>query len=130
MYTVLFIAAVLVGLTILFVRSKHERRKQQDVVESYVADIFASQTYRPEVSAGFTYGIPSYTLKFKSDKEKEHAINNGLTGQFVNKIQKLCGDLRPRGEAFDAERAVVIYSLEDEKRWAQEAAAYRNGEGK
>lgn len=125
MYMTLFIVAILVvGLTTLVARSKYERRKAQAIVESYVADIFSSQTYLPEVRAGYTYGIPSYSLKFTSDREKEHAITNGLTKQFENKIQKLYGSLRPREEAFDAKEAVAIYSIEDEKRWAE--AAYRN----
>ena len=126
MYIALFIAAVVLGLTILIVRSKHERQKQQDTVESFVANIFSEQTYRPEVSAGFTYGTPSFTLKFKTDEEKQHAITNGLTKQFLNNIQELYSHLRSREEAFNAELAVTVYSAEDEQRWAKEGAAYRN----
>ena len=126
MYTALFIAVVVVSLAILIVRSKLQRRKQQVTVESYVTNIFSSQTYRPEVSSGFTYGIPSFILKFKTDEEKQHAISNGLTDKFLKNIQDLCAEIRPRGEAFESAQAVAIFSLEDEKRWAQGATVYRN----
>src|SRR5690606_38805986 len=130
MYSAIFIAIVLFGLTILVVRARRERRRLQETIESYVASIFSAQSYRPDVSAGFTYGIPSFSLKFKTDKDKKHAISSGLTEQFVRSIQELYGHLRPRGEAFDADRAVSIYSAEDEKCWSQEGAACRNKEGR
>ena len=126
MYTAIVIALIAGGLAYLLIRSRHERQKQQEIVESYVADIFYTQSYRPKVSSGFTYGIPSFTLKFRSDNEKQHAISNGLTEQFIQKIQELCGHLTPRDETFDAVRAVAIYSEDDEKRWAEEASAYRS----
>ena len=126
MYTTLLIAAIIIiWFIVLFARAKIRRQRYQDAVEGYVNEIFAIQGYRPEVIAGFTYGIPSFTLKFKSDPDKEHAVSNGLTEQFMKNVQSLCGHLRPRGEAFTAERAVAIYSMEDEKRWAQKATAFR-----
>lgn len=130
MYTAIVIALIVGGLAILLIRSKKEQQKQQNIVENYVTDIFSTETYRPEVSAGYTYGIPSFTLKFKTDKEKQHAVSNGLTKQFENKIQELCGHLTPRDEKFDAQRAVSIYSEEDEERWKKDAAAYRSEQRK
>ena len=130
MYTAIVIALIVGGLAILLIRSKNEQQKQQNIVENYVTDIFSTETYRPEVSAGYTYGIPSFTLKFKTDKEKQHAVSNGLTKQFENKIQELCGHLTPRDEKFDAQRAVSIYSEEDEERWKKDAAAYRSEQRK
>lgn len=127
MFTILVVASiVIIGLIALFVRTNLERQRYQDAVEQYMNAIFSTQDYRPIVIAGFTYGIPSFTLKFNTDKEKEHAISNGLTEQFLKKVQEKCGHLRPRGEAFEAERAVAIYSTEDENRWAEQAAAFRN----
>jgi len=125
MYTAFVIGLVVGCIAVIFARSKHKRKTQQKVVEGYVTDIFSRQSYRPEVRAGYTYGIPSFTLRFRSDDEKEHAIANGLTEQFVRKVQALCGNLQARNEAFDAERAVAIYSAEDEQRWAEKASAYR-----
>lgn len=130
MYTAIVISLIVGGLAILLIRSKKEQQKQQNIVENYVTDIFSTETYRPEVSAGYTYGIPSFTLKFKTDKEKQHAVSNGLTKQFENKIQELCGHLTPRDEKFDAQRAVSIYSEEDEERWKKDAAAYRSEQRK
>ena len=128
MYTILLIAAIIiVWFIVCFARTKNRRQEYQDAVESYVDEIFSSQSYRPEVNAGFAYGIPYFRLKFKSDQDKEHAISSGLTEQFIRSVQALCGELRPRGQAFTAERAVEIYSMEDEKRWAQKAAAFRKG---
>ena len=122
----LVIAALLIiGFSALVIRANRERQKNQDTVENYVTEIFSKQSYRPEVIASTTYGIPSFTLKFKTDDEKKHAISNGLTDMFIKKIQKLCGNLRPRGEEYDAGRAVSIFSAEDELRWAKEAAAYK-----
>jgi hypothetical protein len=126
MYKILFTAIIIIGLITLFARSRRKRQRYQDAVDSYVNAIFSKQAYRPEVIAGFTYGIPSFTLKFDTDKEKQNAISNQLTNQFLSDVQALCGHLRPRGQVFNAERAVAIYSKEDEKRWAQEAAAYHN----
>jgi hypothetical protein len=126
MNTLLLIAAIiLVCLIILFARAKSQRKNYLDSAERYINEIFSTQGYRPEVITGFTYGIPTFTLKFKSDKDKEHAVSNGLTDRFMKNIQALCGHLQPRGEVFRAEQAVAIYSLEDEKRWAQKAAAFR-----
>lgn len=126
MYTAIIVIALIVGgLAILLIRSKQEQRKQQSIVESYVTDIFSTETYRPEVSAGYTYGIPSFTLKFKTNEEKQHAVSSGLTKQFENKIQELYGHLTPRDEKFDAKRAVSIYSEEDEERWKKDAAVSR-----
>ena len=112
---------------LIFARSKHERRKQQEIVESYVIDIFSTQSYRPEVRARYIYGIPSFTLKFRFDDEKQHAISHGLTEQFVRKVQELCRNVKPRNEEFNAEGAIAIYSEEDERRWAAEASLYRKG---
>lgn len=124
--TLLITAIIIICFIALFAHAKIRRQRYQDVVESYVNEIFSTQDYRPEVIAGFTYGIPSFTLKFKSNKDKEHAASNGLTEQFRKSVQALCGHLRPREEAFKADLAVAIYSMEDEKRWTQEAAAFRN----
>ena len=124
------VALLIIGFLVLFVRANRERQKNQDAVESYVTEIFSKQSYRPEVTARTIYGIPAFALKFKTDNEKEHAISNGLTALFVKKIQKLCGHLRPRGEEFDAELAVSIFSVEDEARWAKEAAAYNKEQKK
>jgi hypothetical protein len=127
MNTFLVIAALLIiGFSVLVIRANRERQKNQDTVENYVTEIFSKQSYRPEVIASTTYGIPSFTLKFKTDDEKEHAASNGLTDMFIKKIQKLCGHLRPRGEEFDAEYAVSIFSIEEEEQWAKKAAIYRN----
>jgi hypothetical protein len=120
------IVLIIIGIAILFISARCDRLKNQKAVDSYVDSIFSGQMYRPDVTAGTTYGIPSFTLKFKTDKEKQHAVSNGLTEQFINNVQELCSHLHPRGEVFDAEQAVTIYSKEDEKCWAEEAAAYRN----
>ena len=126
MYVALIIAAILIiGFVVCFARSKRQRQRYQDAVERRVNEIFSAQDSRPDIIAEFTYGIPSFRLRFRSDKDKEYAVSNGLTEQFLKSVQKLCCNLRPRGEAFKAELAVAIYSMEDEKRWAQEAAALR-----
>jgi hypothetical protein len=127
MYIFLVIAVVVIlGFVILISRSNRVRKVQQATVESYVSEIFSAQLCRPDVKAGFTYGIPSFSLKFKTDKEKEHAISNGLTKQFLTQVQGLCGHMTLRGEEFEAEQAVSIYSVEDEKRWSEQAAKYRD----
>lgn len=125
MYFAIFIAIVMFGLTIVVVRAKRECRKLEEAIEGYVACIFSAQTYRPDVSVRFAYGIPSFTLRFGTDEEKQHAISNGLTEQFVRRVQELCGHLRPGGDAFEADQAVSVYSAEDEKRWFQEGEVYR-----
>jgi hypothetical protein len=126
MYTKFIIATIItIWLIIRFVRSKRKRQRYQNAAERYVNTIFSSQTYRPDVAAGFTYGIPSFTLKFKTNGDKEHAISNRLTEQFLDNIQELCGHLRPQGETFKAEKAVAIYSTDDEKRWSEEAETIR-----
>ena len=116
---VLLAGIVITGL-ILMMRSKREDQSGQEIVEHYVNTIFLGQTYRPEVKAEFVYGIPSFSLEFKTDKEKEHAISNGLTDQFLKKIQELHGHLRPRGEPFNAAKAVAIFSKEDVNRWMEQ----------
>jgi len=129
MYAALFVIVALVGITIVVFQTKRERKNQKNAAEQYVVSIFSEQSYRPEITTGSSYGIPTFSLKFKTDEEKQHAITNGLTDQFLRKIQDLCGHLRPRGEKFEANLAVHFYSVEDEKRWVQRAASYST-EGK
>lgn len=120
MYTALLITAILViGFTVFFIRAKNQRKKQQETIENDVDTIFSAQSYRPAITSGFTYGTPSFKLKFETDEEKQHAVSNGLTEQFVQIIQERYDHLRPQGEAFDAEQAIAISSTEDEKRWAK-----------
>lgn len=106
------VTVVILGFIMLISRSNREREIQQATVESYVSEIFSMQSCRPDVKVGFTYGIPFFSLKFQTDKEKEYAISNGQTEQFLAKVQGLCGHLKPRGEVFRAEQAVTIYSTE------------------
>lgn len=121
--------SVLVLVVIVFkylaMKSSQELADYQSEVEGNVDSIFTSEDYKPEIKAERVYGIPSFVLLFTTDKEKNHAIDNGLTILFLEQVQKLCSELKPRGEKYDAKRAVAIYSKEDESRWAQEAKILR-----
>ena len=114
-----FIATIIITFIFLFISARRKRKNYQNSVESFAKGIFQGQSYVPEVTANFAYGIPCFTLKFDTDKDKEHAISKELTAQFIDKVQDLCGHLRPRGELFDAKRAVSVFSKEDQVRWAE-----------
>jgi hypothetical protein len=116
---VVFIILVFIFLSI---RSSREKERYQMSVDSFVVEIFSGEDYRPEVIAGWTYGVPSFTLRFENDADKIRAEKSGLTKQFLESVQQLCCDIKPRGEKFDANLAVAIFSKNDEERWVKEAS--------
>ena len=122
---VVIVALVFVGFFYLVIAGKKDRAKYQAAVEDFVDDTFSGQDYRPDVEAGRTYGIPSFTLRFSNDEEKDHAESNGITKIFLKKVQIMCNDIDVRGGKFDAEYAVTVISKDDEKRWEQRAEEYR-----
>lgn len=119
------VALVFVGFFHLVIAGKKDRAKYQEAVEDFVDDAFSGQDYRPDVEARRTYGVPSFTLRFSNDDEKNHAESNGITKTFLEKVQIMCNDIDVQGGKFDAEYAVAIISKDDEKRWEQRAEEYR-----
>lgn len=126
------IACALIAFWVLslFVRARKRQARYQDAIDRFVDFAFRDQTYRPEAMARSAYGIPAFALRFETDAQKEHAISSGLTEQVLSKVQELCGNLRPRGEAFSAAKAVAIYSADDDARWKRKAAAFGGGTGR
>ncbi|MFV7769384.1 hypothetical protein [Shewanella marisflavi] len=126
MYILLAIVILIVlAFVILSIRSNRAKLKNQQSAERFVGIIFAEQSYRPAVKASWSYGLPSFSLCFETTEEKNHAEANGLCNAFIKNIQELCGDIHPRGELFDANLAVSVFSKSDEERWVKEASSIR-----
>ena len=115
------------GFTVVISAARARRRLKsyQAAADGYIQTIFADQSFLPEAKVEFVYGIPAFALRFRTDEEKNRAASAGLTRRFVENIQQLCGHLKPRGEDFNAERAVAVFSQEDEQRWKEQAASFR-----
>ncbi|XOV87368.1 MAG: hypothetical protein ACFHX7_20835 [Pseudomonadota bacterium] len=117
--------AVLIAFGVIAFRANLERKKHQSQIESFVSEVFAGQPCIPEVKSQFVYGTPCFSMRFRTEADKDQAISNGLTDHFTKLVQTAYGHLKVRGESFDAVQAIAIFSLEDEDRWEKEAAAIK-----
>ena len=60
--TYIIFALIVLGLLYLFIKARRELSIYQEKVEGFVNQIFSSQTYRPEVKAQWSYGIPAFIV--------------------------------------------------------------------
>lgn len=106
---------ILVAMIFLWMDRSASKKleEQQNTVEKIVTKIFNASPSPPLVKAKYMYGIPSYSLTFKTDKQKQNAFEDGQIEAFLTAIQQLHNHLQPRGEQYDASQAVAFISLEE-----------------